>query len=132
MKRAILPLIVSLAVLAGCIMWFFKSEWKLGLTDIFQFSLIVMLVGFAIWVAYSRIMSHRRGQPSDDELSRKLLQKAAATSFYVSIYLWLVIMYITSEKKADPEPMFGWGILGMAAMFFLSWVFYRFKGIKDA
>jgi hypothetical protein len=39
--------------------------------------------------------SAKRGQPAVDEFSKRILQKAAALSYYISICLWLLIIYLT-------------------------------------
>jgi peptidoglycan/LPS O-acetylase OafA/YrhL len=82
-------------------------------------------------VAFRRIGSEKRGQPAEDEFSKKVMQKAAALSYFVSLYLWLGIMYLADKLKTETDVMFGWGILGMAVIFGASWLFYNFRGIKD-
>jgi hypothetical protein len=59
------------------------------------------------------------------------MQKAAALSYFISIYLWLVIMYLTDKLKIETDVMFGWGILGMAVIFASSWFFFHFRGIRN-
>jgi len=130
MKKSILAIIVSILVLATTILWITKSvPWNFG--ESIQFIIILVLVLFGLYVAFRRIGSEKRGQPAEDEFSKKVMQKAAALSYFVSLYLWLGIMYLADKLKTETDVMFGWGILGMAVIFGASWLFYNFRGIKD-
>ena len=130
MKKSILAIIVSILVLATTILWITKSvPWNFG--ESIQFIIILVLVLFGLYVAFRRIGSEKRGQPAEDEYSKKVMQKAAALSYFVSLYLWLGIMYLADKLKTETDVMFGWGILGMAVIFGVSWLFYNFRGIKD-
>jgi peptidoglycan/LPS O-acetylase OafA/YrhL len=130
MKKSILAIIVSILVLATTILWITKSvPWNFG--ESIQFIIILVLVLFGLYVAFRRIGSEKRGQPAEDEFSKKVMQKAAALSYFVSLYLWLGIMYLADKLKTETDVMFGWGILGMAVIFGVSWLFYNFRGIKD-
>lgn len=131
MKKAILPVVISILVVISLIVWIVNDP-GLKSSDNIQFIIILLLVIFGFYFGYRRITSEKRGEPAEDELSKKVLQKAAALSYYLSLYLWLVIMYLTDKLKNDPEVMFGWGILGMGIIFAISWLFYNFRGIRDA
>jgi peptidoglycan/LPS O-acetylase OafA/YrhL len=130
MKKAILAIVVSMMVMATTIVWIMNSgpiDWGENL----QFIIIILLVAFGFYIAYRRFSSEKRGHPAEDEFSKKVLQKAAALSYYVSIYLWLALMYLSDKLKKETEVMFGWGILGMAIIFAISWAFYNYRGIKN-
>jgi len=130
MKKSILAVIVSIVVLATTIIWITKSGPG-TIAESAQFIVIFVVVLFGLYVAYRRFSSAKLGQPAEDEFSKKVLQKAAALSYYVSLYLWLVLMYLTDRLKAETDVMFGWGILGMAVIFGASWIYYNFRGIKN-
>ena len=97
-----------------------------------QFAIIGVIICFGLYVGYRRFTSEKQGQPAEDEFSKKVLQKSAATSYYISLYLWLVIMYLTDKLKVETDVMFGWGILGMAVIFAGSWIYFNLRGMKDA
>jgi peptidoglycan/LPS O-acetylase OafA/YrhL len=130
MKKSILAIIVSVLVLVTTIIWFTKAvPGNVG--EYLQFGVILIIVLFGLYVGYRRLSSEKLGQPAEDEFSKKVMQKAAALSYYISLYLWLVIMYLTDRLKAETDVMFGWGILGMAVIFGGSWVYFNFIGIKN-
>jgi hypothetical protein len=89
----------------------------------------LILVGFAIFVAVTRARSSARKEPPEDEFSKKVLLKASSLSFYISIYWWLFLMYISDRVEWEAHTLMGAGILGMAIVFFASWLWTRFYGI---
>jgi len=131
MKKSFLAVIVSVLVLITTVLWI-SDALSLSLGEYIQFLIIGILVCFGLYVGYRRFTSEKRGQPAEDEFSKKILQKSAAISYYVSLYLWLVIMYLTDRLKIETDIMFGWGILGMALIFAGSWIYFNLRGMKDA
>lgn len=130
MKKAIISLFVSILVIVSVTAWIFYSK-PINPGENIQIILILILAAFGIFIAYRRMQSARSGEPHEDELSKQILQRAAAVSYYISLYLWLVVMYLTDKLKTETEVMFGWGILGMALTFVLSWAFYYFRGLRS-
>ena len=131
MKKAIIAMVVSLLVLISAIVWFMVAR-PVNSGESIQFVIILIMVGFGLFIAYRRLNGARHGEPQEDELSKQILQKSAALSYYISLYLWLVIMYLTDKYKGETDVMFGWGILGMAVIFGLRWGFFYFRGIGYA
>jgi len=131
MKRSYLIFGVVVLVLITVGFWFFSAGFSMEISESLQFPIIIIIVGFAVFIGIKRFKSEKRGEPAEDELSKKIMQKAAAISYFISIYLWLVLMYIAGKGGNDNEVLFGWGILGMAVIFFISWVIIYFVGIKN-
>ena len=131
MKKAFISIFV-LAVLIVAGLWIYQSGNELSTNDIVHYIVISVLVLFALFMGFRKLSSVKRGQPSEDELSKRILEKSAARSYYISLYLWLVILYINNNKDVNTEELVGYGIIGMAVLFGLTWVFFYFKGIKDA
>ena len=131
MKKLFVPIIaLALLIIAG--LWIYQSGNELNQNDLIQYSVISILVLFALYVGFRKLSSIKRGQPSEDKLSKRILEKSAAKSYYISLYLWLVLLYLNSNKDVNTEALLGYGIIGMAVIFGLTCVFYYFKGIKDA
>ncbi len=131
MKKSLLVVIVSVLVLATTLLWQVNPMVHTIWENI-QFFIIGVLVCFGLYVGYRRFTSEMRGQPAEDEFSKKVLQKTAALSYYVSLYLWLVVMYLSGRYKLETEVLIGGGILGMAVVFAAAWIFFNFRGVKDA
>jgi peptidoglycan/LPS O-acetylase OafA/YrhL len=99
-------------------------------TDTIQFGVIGLLISFAVFVGLKRLKSERRGEPAEDELSKSILQKTAAWSYYISLYLWVAMIYIKDRVSMDTEQLIGTGILGMAVTFAVCWLIFNFRGLR--
>lgn len=130
MKNVILAIAISVIVLVSVIILIFNSG-LLPWTDYLQFIIILVVVSFGFYTAYRRFSSNKKGQPTEDELTRIVRLKASSLSFYISIYLWLLIMFLTERMKWEADRMFGWGIIGMALTFVICWIFFNFRGVRN-
>ena len=63
-------------------------------------TLILSVIGLlALIFAIIRIKSIKNREPVEDEYSRKIMQKTASYSFYVSLYPWLLISYFSEDIR---------------------------------
>jgi pilus assembly protein TadC len=131
MKRSYLLFIVALLVVFSTGVWLFSTSPSFDLAEILQFGVIGLLVIFALLIGYSRFKSERRGEPSEDELSKTIMMKASSLSYFISIYLWLVLMYINDKGRYESDLIFGSGILGMGLIFAVSYLVIRWRGIRN-
>lgn len=130
MKRSLLVFLVAGLVLLTTMLWMLNSSGIADVTDTIQFGIIGLLVAFAVFVGIRRLKSERRGEPAEDELSKSLMQKTAAWSYYISLYLWLAILFIKDRVVMDTEQLIGTGILGMAVCFALCWLVFNLRGFR--
>jgi len=131
MKKAITVFAVAALVLVATGLCFFSAQGTLKLFDLLCFGVIFFVLAFAIFVGYKRLTSAKRGEPAEDELSKKVLLKTSSTSYYISLYLWVAILFIRDRVNLDTEEILGAGILGMALSFAICWIIYNFRGIKN-
>ncbi|MCI0523364.1 MAG: hypothetical protein L0Y37_06900 [Bacteroidales bacterium] len=131
MKRALIALAVSLIVLVTTALWFFKVEKSITGPEVLTFGIIIVLVGFGLYFAYMRFTGAQRGEPPEDELSKRMLQKSAAWSYYISLYMWVFMIWLKDRVTLDTEQVLGAGILSMAVIFFLCWIVIRIRGIRN-
>ena len=131
MKKAILVFIIVAAVLFTTGLWIFSANGVLGQSDLITIGIIFLLVLFAVFVGYKRLTSARRGEPVEDELTKNVLRRTAALSYYISLYLWVAILFIKDRITIDPEEMLGAGILGMAITFAICWIIFNFRGVRN-
>jgi len=131
MKKSYLILLVSAIVLAATIVWLLNAEIAYGFQSLTQYGIILILIGFGLYLGFSRLKSVKRGEPVEDELSRKILQRASSLSFYISLYIWLAVMYCSDKTKMESDTLIATGILGMAIVFCASWIVFKIRGMKD-
>jgi len=131
MKRIVVLFAIVALVLVSTGIWFFSAGGNSGLVENLHFVVILALVLFAVYIGYRRLTSVRRREPAEDELSKKVLQKTAALSYYISLYLWVFMIYLKDRVEMDTEVLLGSGILGMAVIFALCWFFFNWRGVRN-
>ena len=131
MKRAVLIFVIAALVLVTTGLWIFSEGGLLNKMDGMTLGILAVLISFAVFIGIKRLSGARRGEPAEDELSRRILQKTAATSYYISLYLWVALIYIKDRVTLDVEELLGAGIMGMALCFAGCWLYYNFRGIRN-
>jgi len=131
MKKAVIVFIVAALVLATVGLWIFSSSGNFKPADIASFGIIILVVVFAVFFGVKRLTSAKRGEPPEDELSKKVMRKTSSLSYYISLYLWLAIMYFSDRFNYETHTIIGIGILGMAVVFAVCWLVINFIGIKN-
>ena len=95
-------------------------------------TIILLILGLlAIVVAAIRFKSFKNREPAEDEYTKKVMQKTASYSFYISLYLWLVISYFSEGSDMDTQQVIGLGVVGMAIVFAISWVVVKLTGLSN-
>lgn len=131
MKRAIILFVVIAMVIFSTVLWLTNVDTPFALADILEVGVIFLVVGFAILVLYKRVVSAKRGEPVEDELSKKIMQKASSLSYFISIYIWVGVLFIKDRVNLDTEQLIGGGILCMAIVFAVTWLIINFRGMKN-
>jgi len=131
MKKSIFIIILSVVVVLTIAVWFFKTYSFEDVQDLLLYPIILIILTWGLFIGISRIRSQRKGQPPEDEFSRKVMRKASSISFYVSIYAWLILSYIDDHVQFETHSVIGLGILVMVIIFVGFWTIFRFWGIRD-
>lgn len=131
MKKSVIIFVIAALVLLATFFWILSSSGNFKTNDPGSFIVIILLVAFALFIGFKRLSSVRRGEPSKDELSKKVMQKTASLSYYISLYLWLIIMYFSDKLIYETHTLIGAGIIGMAITFAVCWLIFNFGGIRN-
>ena len=131
MKRTVIVFIVAVLVLIATGLWILSSTGNFKPFDLVEFGIIILVVAFALFFGYKRLTSARRGEPTEDELSKKVMLKTAAWSYYISLYLWVAMLFIKDRVNLDTDQLIGAGILGMAVSFAVCWLIFNFRGVRN-
>lgn len=124
--------VVAILVLATASLYALEAEDFGSLIPLFIIAAIIIFMALFILRRYKDV---KKGMPLDDERSKKVMNRAAAASFYVTLY-WLLFISFFEEFfakmfKAEyltASQTVGGGVAGMAVMFFVFWVYYNKKG----
>lgn len=126
MRKAMFLAVLSVVVLTTMIWWLVRSETAFNLKQSLMIIIQFVVVGFAIVLAFRRLKSVKQNLPAEDEMSKGILRKGAATSYYVSLYMWLAFMFFEEHINLERSTLIGAGILGMAFIYALSWVYHTY------
>ena len=130
-KKSTIAFYVTGVLLITIAMWYLNTDFSKSLHDNSQFLIILLLAVFGGIMGFRRLKSAKHGEPVEDELSKRIMQKASSISYFISLYLWIGIMYFDGKKVIETGELFGLGIIGMAIIFALCWTFYNFRGIRN-
>ena len=130
MKRIFLPLYVLTFVLILAGLWIVQAgENDVPRTIEYIFvGIIIVFMMLGIFFGISRIRRSKQGFPEEDELSQMISLKSAAVSYYLSLVVWLILIYIQAKVEIDTKWILALGIIGMSITFIITWTIIRFKG----
>jgi len=131
MKKSVIVFIIAALVFITTFIWIFSGSGPVKPMELVNSGVIVIVVLFALFFGYKRLSSARKGEPTEDELSKKVMQKTSSLSYYISIYLWLALMYFSEKLNYEAHTIIGAGILGMAIVFAVCWLVFNFRGIRN-
>ena len=131
MKRAIVVFVVAALVLIATGLWYFSSAGDLKLVDIAGFGVILVLVLFALFLGFRKLFSARRGEPVEDEMSKRVMGRASSLSYFISLYMWVFVIYINDRVDLETEALIGSGVMGMAVIFAITWLIVHFRGVRN-
>jgi len=126
MKKERIMAAFAVLVTATILVWLLNSERVENVRSILMIGIPVVILIFAILVVVKRWKAAKNKLPAEDELSKRIQQRGAATSFYVSLYLWLALMFFEENIDLERSTLIGAGIVGMAIIYALSWLFHRY------
>jgi len=131
MKNLFLPVFVITWVLVLTGLWVVQTDEEISVVfETAYVGLIAIFFLLSIYFAWQRKKQRKQGLPQDDELSRKITEKAAAYSFYISLILWLFLIFIQSHSWINSKWLFLFGIIGMAFSFLICWIVFNRTGIN--
>lgn len=125
---SIISLLVIATGTAFSIMRFMQGDVAGGITGAF-IAFIILVFAISVFIRGNREM--KKGFPWRDERSKKVIEKATSTAFYVSIYMLLVIGFLSEDiiHFRDVSQATGLAIGMMAILFGVFWVYYNRKEI---
>ncbi len=103
-------------------LWMYMSKEPFVAIGYLIFGLSIFMICFGIYFKIQSYKSRKIGLTSDDELSKRIKEKATAKAFYYSFRHGI-------EPKV--KIIMGFGLRGMALVFFLNWLYYSKVGISD-
>ena len=132
--RLILMTMVTGLVAATIALYAYQvvSKGEITIGGLIAFLIPFLIIFFMIFFIVSRYKDVKAGMPLEDERSKKVMNRAAAMSFYVTLY-WLILISFFEDSFAKMfgveqltvSQTTGGGIAGMAVFFFIFWLYYH-------
>ena len=130
MKKTIIIFVLAALIIFPTIMWVLNDKSE-NILSMIEPVIVVFVVSFAIVLGIRRLKSLRKNEPTEDELSKKIMTRASSLSYYISLYFWLILLYFSDRISLDTNSIIGNGIVGMAVIFVLSWLGIKAFGMKN-
>ena len=126
MKRTILIAVIGVAVVVTFILWIINTQISFDFGTVLMILIPVVILAFAVIKVAQGVSDAKNQMPAEDELSKMIMLRTGSTSFQLSLFLWLVIGSVEDRIEVEGHTIIGAGILGMAILFALSWIYHRF------
>jgi uncharacterized membrane protein len=98
---AILKFSIAALILASMGFWVFNTSKPLNEFSYSIIAAMLLVVGFVIYFGIQALKDAKSGLNPVDEFSKKVAEKAAATTFKISIYMWLFGMFMLDFFAID-------------------------------
>ena len=119
-------LISSLLMVIGTIVFsanlFSLGNSKLAVVLIFVMTVVVGILSIFIRRCYHDL---KAGIPSDDERTKKVRMYSAGYAYFISLYVWILLLAL--HRFLDTDDLLMIGLLGMVISFYLSWALLNRK-----
>lgn len=132
MKKIYLPLLIITYVLILAAIGIFQvgSETNSTMEYIFV-GMVTVLFIVGIILSLKKHKMIKEGVAINDEMSKKIINRSAALSFYLSLVLWLVIALCVDDYQVPSSDLIGYGTFGMVTIFALLLTYFNLKGVND-
>lgn len=124
--RTILVALIAVLVVATCILWISRSSFSMDAGTVLMLVIPVIVLVYAVLFLRKSRADARDQMPAEDELLKTIRLRSGNTSFQFSLFLWLVIGSVEDRIEIEGHTIIGAGILGMAIIFALSWIYHRY------
>ncbi|SHJ28045.1 DUF2178 domain-containing protein [Aquimarina spongiae] len=113
------------------VLWLYMAKKPFNATGylIFGLSFIMILIG--VYFKIQTYKNQRLGLTSEDEFSKRIKERASSKAFSISFYIWLGIILFVKDIEPKAKIIMGLGLLVMALVFLLNWLYYSKVGISD-
>lgn len=134
--QAIIKFAAAALILIMVAFWVTKTNQPFNLLAYSVVGVMVVVAGFAFYQGIVALKNERQGLRANDELSRRIQEKAAATAFKLSIYMWLfgllfLLDFVPVQSVAQAKIIVAVGMMGMALIFLFCRLYFSKVGIDN-
>ena len=126
MRKAIFMVVLAVSLIASFSYWLIFKTDQMTIREILMIGALLLVVAFALFLAFRRLRDAKENLPQEDEMSKSILRKGTATAFHLSLFMWLGVMYLSDKTALECHSLIGAGIMGMALLFAIGWIYHRY------
>jgi heme/copper-type cytochrome/quinol oxidase subunit 2 len=126
MRKAILMVVLAVSLIASFSYWLIFKTDQMTIREILMIGALLLVVAFALFLAFRRLRDAKQNLPQEDEMSKSILRRGTATAFHLSLFMWLGVMYLSDKTELECHSLIGAGIMGMALLFAIGWIYHRY------
>lgn len=115
--------IIPIGILALAGLWFFKSEGPYSVLAYILLGAMILIASLQLYFANKAFQNERSGLTPEDELSKRVREKAAANAFKISVYMWTFIILFFIDMDTGAKIILGLGLIGMGLTYLISWLY---------
>lgn len=90
--------------------------------------LLAVLFGLGTFISFRRKKAIKEGLVVDDELSGLAIRASAATTFFLSLVLWIAVLILNVHTSIETKFLIGIGILVLCLVFLIIWTAKSYPG----
>jgi archaellum biogenesis protein FlaJ (TadC family) len=121
--------ISTLTFIAG--VFVYSSIDEINAIEYLLFGVLLIIGLLGIVLGIKNLKAEKKGLTTEDELSKKIRDKAASNSFVASFYLWAMILAFTIDSGISGKTILEIGLTGMCLTYGGFWFYYKYKGIDS-
>jgi uncharacterized membrane protein YiaA len=127
---------MMLLLIAGTVtfsmgLWAYSTMEPLGSIEYTTAVAVLAIVAFSLYFGVRRLRDQKKGLTVDDEMSRLIKQKAAASAFAASFYIWTMVLVFLVDTDIPGRYFIYIAVLGQGLLFVGFWLYYSRIGIQD-
>lgn len=136
MKTIFIPVFIITVILMISGIVIFQSENMENtdlnvISEVIHVSTIVILLITGIYFGRKRLKQEKEKLAKDDELSQMILYKTGYFTFYLCMFLWLILLYVETHSLLNPQLIFSYGFIGTALIFIVTLSIFNKIGLKN-
>lgn len=129
--KLLLPFIWSAGATALLSYWAYETEKSFNTLAYVIFGAAILIIGLGLYFKVNNFKSEKAGLTPEDELSKRIKEKAGAMAFKFSIFMWVFGVLFFVDMGPQAKIVVGLGVLGMGLVFFATWLYLSKVGISD-
>ena len=131
MKKAFFLITISILMLVAGFWRLFRPDQITNWLMLVKTILMIIISAFGLFQGAAFYRTAKRGDPLKDELTQKINLKASSLSFFISMWGWILLMFVQQASRESAAEILSTGMLMMAGIYIIAIMAIRIKGLGN-